>query len=77
MSSDWIRDAVVYQIYPQSFSDSDADGIGDLRGVISRLDHVASLGVDSRNGDQRGHGYPRGLQRDPSVPQPAPTAARR
>ncbi|MFZ0099425.1 MAG: alpha-amylase family glycosyl hydrolase, partial [Gemmobacter sp.] len=45
--SDWWRGAVVYQIYPRSFQDSDGDGIGDLKGIIARLDHVASLGVDA------------------------------
>lgn len=47
MGSDWIADAVLYEVYPQSFADSDGDGIGDLRGVIERLDHIASLGVDT------------------------------
>jgi oligo-1,6-glucosidase len=42
----WFRSAVVYQIYPRSFADSDGDGIGDLRGIASRLDHLAELGVD-------------------------------
>jgi oligo-1,6-glucosidase/alpha-glucosidase len=42
----WWKEAVVYQIYPRSFADSDGDGIGDLRGIIDRLDYVASLGVD-------------------------------
>jgi alpha-glucosidase len=41
----WWRDAVVYQIYPRSFQDSDGDGLGDLPGVISRLDHLQHLGV--------------------------------
>ncbi|MDD9207990.1 alpha-glucosidase [Georgenia sp. 10Sc9-8] len=44
--SDWWRSAVVYQIYPRSFADSDGDGIGDLRGILSHLDHIAELGVD-------------------------------
>lgn len=42
----WWKEAVVYQIYPRSFQDSDGDGVGDLRGIISRLDYVKSLGVD-------------------------------
>jgi maltose alpha-D-glucosyltransferase/alpha-amylase len=47
MGGDWLADAVLYEIYPQSFADSDGDGVGDLRGVIDRLDHIASLGVDT------------------------------
>lgn len=42
----WWRDAVFYQVYPRSFADSDGDGIGDLRGLLTRLDHLAGLGVD-------------------------------
>jgi oligo-1,6-glucosidase len=42
----WFHSAVVYQVYPRSFADSDGDGIGDLRGVIQRLDHLATLGID-------------------------------
>jgi len=42
----WFADGVVYEIYPQSFADSNGDGIGDLRGVIDHLDHLAWLGVD-------------------------------
>ena len=42
----WWKSAVVYQIYPRSFADSDGDGIGDLRGIIGRLDHLRDLGVD-------------------------------
>ena len=44
---DWWRDAVVYQIYPRSFADSDGDGIGDLPGVRSRLPYLRDLGVDA------------------------------
>ncbi|MDJ0960940.1 MAG: alpha-amylase family glycosyl hydrolase [Acidimicrobiia bacterium] len=43
----WWKHGVVYQIYPRSFMDSNGDGIGDLRGVIDRLDHVTELGVDA------------------------------
>ncbi len=42
----WWKEAVVYQIYPRSFMDSNHDGIGDLRGIISRLDYLKKLGVD-------------------------------
>jgi alpha-glucosidase len=45
--AEWWRGAVVYQIYPRSFFDSNNDGVGDLRGIIAKLDHVASLGVDA------------------------------
>jgi alpha-glucosidase len=43
----WWRDAVIYQIYPRSFQDSDGDGIGDLRGILARLDHISELGADA------------------------------
>ena len=42
----WWKEAVVYQLYPRSFKDSDGDGIGDLKGIISKLDYIKSLGVD-------------------------------
>lgn len=42
----WWKEAVVYQIYPRSFKDSNGDGIGDLQGIISKLDYIKSLGVD-------------------------------
>ncbi len=45
--SEWWRGAVIYQIYPRSFFDSNGDGVGDLRGITMRLDHIASLGVDA------------------------------
>jgi alpha-glucosidase len=53
----WWRDGVLYQIYPRSFADSDGDGIGDLRGIIDRLDHLQWLGVD-------------GIWLNPTMPSP-------
>ena len=46
MDEPWWKRATVYQVYPRSFADSDGDGIGDLRGLISRLDYLEALGVD-------------------------------
>ncbi|HJR72817.1 MAG TPA: alpha-glucosidase family protein [Luteimonas sp.] len=43
----WWRGAVIYQIYPRSFLDTDGDGVGDLPGIVDRLDYVAGLGVDA------------------------------
>ncbi|GAA3797815.1 alpha-amylase family glycosyl hydrolase [Streptomyces coacervatus] len=45
--TDWWRKAVIYQIYPRSFADSNNDGIGDLRGITRRLDHIRDLGADA------------------------------
>ena len=45
--SDWWRGGVIYQVYPRSFQDDSGSGIGDLKGIIRRLDHIASLGVDA------------------------------
>jgi alpha-glucosidase len=53
----WWRDGVLYQIYPRSFADSDGDGIGDLRGIIARLDHLQWLGID-------------GIWLNPTMPSP-------
>ena len=43
----WWKNAVIYQIYPRSFQDSDGDGVGDLNGIVQRLDYLAGLGVDA------------------------------
>ena len=43
----WWKGAVIYQVYPRSFADSNGDGVGDLRGVTERLDHIAALGCDA------------------------------
>ena len=43
----WWKEAVVYQIYPRSFKDSDGDGIGDLKGIISKLDYIKNLGINA------------------------------
>jgi alpha-glucosidase len=53
----WWRDGVLYQIYPRSFADSDGDGVGDLRGILARLDHLEWLGVD-------------GIWLNPTMPSP-------
>jgi alpha-glucosidase len=45
--NEWWRGAVIYQVYPRSFQDTNGDGIGDLAGISQRLDHIASLGVDA------------------------------
>ncbi|PKQ46596.1 glycoside hydrolase family 13 protein [Confluentibacter flavum] len=45
-SKNWWKEAVVYQIYPRSFKDTDGDGVGDLKGIISKLDYIKSLGID-------------------------------
>ncbi|MFD0818637.1 glycoside hydrolase family 13 protein [Micromonospora zhanjiangensis] len=46
-SSPWWRSAVIYQVYPRSFADGNGDGIGDVAGIRSRLDHLVALGVDA------------------------------
>jgi len=53
----WWREGVLYQIYPRSFADSDGDGIGDLRGITARLDHLEWLGID-------------GIWLNPTMPSP-------
>ncbi|WP_421383614.1 glycoside hydrolase family 13 protein [Bacillus salacetis] len=46
MSRQWWKEAVIYQIYPRSFKDSNGDGIGDIQGIISKLDYLKELGID-------------------------------
>ena len=41
----WLENAVIYQVYPSSFKDSDGNGIGDIPGVLSKLDYIESLGL--------------------------------
>lgn len=43
----WWKSAVIYQIYPRSFADSNNDGIGDLQGMISKLDYLENLGINA------------------------------
>lgn len=47
MKKKWWQESVIYQVYPRSFQDSDGDGIGDLQGIISRLDYLENLGIDA------------------------------
>ena len=46
MTGKWWQSSVVYQIYPRSFYDSNNDGIGDIQGIISKLDYLSYLGID-------------------------------
>ena len=47
MNHKWWKEQVVYQVYPRSFFDANGDGIGDLKGVISKLDYLILLGIDT------------------------------
>ncbi|HET6252644.1 MAG TPA: alpha-glucosidase [Puia sp.] len=47
MNRKWWKETVIYQVYPRSFKDSDGNGVGDLKGILSKLDYISSLGVDT------------------------------
>ena len=47
MKKCWYKEMAVYQVWPRSFCDGDGDGIGDLKGVLGKLDYIKSLGVDA------------------------------
>lgn len=47
VKTDWWKKSVIYQIYPRSFQDSNGDGIGDIRGIVDRLDYLSELGIDA------------------------------
>ena len=47
MNNKWYKQSVFYQIYPRSFKDSNGDGIGDIQGIISKIDYISSLGIDA------------------------------
>ena len=47
----WWRQAAIYQIYPRSFADTDGNGIGDLKGITSRVDYLKSLSIDAVNAE--------------------------
>ena len=46
-ADDWWKHAVIYEIYPRSFQDSDGDGVGDISGITPRLDYLQDLGIDA------------------------------
>ena len=47
ISNDWWKEAIIYQVYPRSLKDSNGDGIGDLNGITSKLDHIKDIGADA------------------------------
>ena len=46
LDANWWKGAVIYEVYPRSFADSDGDGVGDLNGITAHLDYLQELGVD-------------------------------
>lgn len=47
MKNKWYKEAIFYQIYPRSFKDGNGDGIGDIKGIISKIDYLSNLGIDA------------------------------
>ena len=47
MKNQWYKEAIFYQIYPRSFKDSNSDGVGDIKGIISKIDYLVDLGIDA------------------------------
>src|SRR5574344_2016595 len=47
VKTQWYKDAIIYQIYPRSFKDSNSDGIGDIKGIIQKLDYLKELGINA------------------------------
>src|SRR5271165_7575636 len=63
----WWKEAIVHQVYPRSFKDSNEDGIGDLKAITSKLDYIQGLGVEARSRDQRV--LPAPIRREAAGPQ--------
>ena len=73
MKRKWWHDKVAYQIYPKSFFDSNGDGIGDIPGIISKLDYLKELGVDVYK--RQPYVWPEQWRRLPESPSPRPLSS--